>query len=207
MQRRPCILRILAAVTAFFAAACQTNQIKLESSPAGAEVELLNVEKNSYEPLGKTPYVIEGDNVIHFVHSNDLLSIRISKEGFIPEHLLLDRSSNPKVDFHTQLKPAGAALGAATDMKEVLSETANVVAAKVQDINANVEAEKFDQALAEINELLAAYPNSYYLYDIKGSVHVLRHEISQARESYRKSLTIQPNNEMTKKALSKIESE
>ena len=181
---------------------CQTSEIKLDSVPAGATVEVLNPEKQGYEEVGKTPYIMEGDSMLQMFNSKNMLSLRISKPGYVVEHVFIDKSNNPKVDLHTQLKPVA---NWQVDLKDILSEHASAVASRVQVINGNIHGRRYEDAMADIRDLLTHYPQSYFLYDMKGSVHVLRGEKLEARNSFEKSLSIFQNNGATKKALQELD--
>jgi tetratricopeptide (TPR) repeat protein len=195
-------IKISIFVMACVLAGCQTSEIKINSEPAGATVEVLNPSNQGYLVVGKTPYTVEGESSFKLFRTSNILSVRISKPGFVIEHLFIDKSNNPKVIVNTQLKSLDSwQVGPKEKEKDVLSEHASTVAAGIQNINAYIQARQFEKALSGVRELLATNPASYFLYDMKGSIHLLRGEKAEALSSFQKSLAIFPNNPATAKAV------
>jgi tetratricopeptide (TPR) repeat protein len=185
---------------------CQTSKVEIRSNPVGAQVEIYNPKTNVYEVAGNTPFEISESalQIPLSILSSNLVTIRISQEGFIPEQILLEKSGRPQIKIHANLIP--------TEVKEIVKiaddnnnhEIVNTTAQKLNELQELIAANKIDDGLRIIGDMLQQYPLSYYLWDIKGSLLLSKGDNARARKSYEKSIELNPNNLDTKILLKKI---
>ena len=184
---------------------CQTSKFRVTSKPDGANVEIYNHKTDSYEVVGKTPFENTDQKISIPVSllKSDLITIRISQPGFISEQVLLEKSGRPEMKIHANLKSVKSGY----DEKEDLSREQNIVneiAKVVVDIQTLIEEKKIPKAIEKITALVGEFPNSYYLWDLKGSLHYVNGEKGTAISSYEKSVELNPNNLDTKIILKKL---
>ena len=181
---------------------CQTNQVAITSTPSGADVEIYSEDKESYEKVGVTPLDLSesASKLPVSILYSDLLTLRISKPGFVSEQVLMEKSGRPKIKIHANLSAGEVGEGKVTNY-ELINETAQTVNL-VQKLIAE---KRWDQALTAVDGLLTTYPMAYYLWDMKGSIHLAQGSVDMAKQAYRKSMEIKPDNLDTKLMLKELE--
>ncbi len=181
----------------FLLAACQSQSLKIESEPAGADV-LVSVQGQSPRKVGVTPYVLQageqGDR-------SQPMQLMISKDGFGAESILLPPSAVGrsgsvfmKLD-HSKLPAACVNLEAALEK----------VARGVAEAQYQIKLKNLDQAERQLGQLVAEFQNVSVLHDLLGNVYYLRKEIDKALASYRRSQAIAPNNSETGRMIKRLE--
>jgi tetratricopeptide (TPR) repeat protein len=191
---------------------CQTSKVEVSSNPVGAVVEIFNPKTEVYEDAGRTPFEISESaaQIPLSIFSSNLVTIRISRQGYIPEQILLEKSGRPQIKIHANLIPVETKEvvqkndGSKEKQHDSKHEIVNLTARNLNKLQELIAANKIDDALRVISDLLERYPLSYYLWDIKGSLLISKGDESQAQKSYEKSMELNPNNLDTKILLKKI---
>jgi tetratricopeptide (TPR) repeat protein len=179
---------------------CATHRVAFRTEPPEASVRLLNQESGLYEEAGKTPLTIDGETSLPIpIRSSDVVAVMIEKEGFVPQHFLVDLAANPDVTLNVRLAEIGA-----TGREGANPKSFDEFGRRVQLINSLVAARNLQQAYGEARALSDAFATSAVAWDIRGSLEVLLNHLDMAQASYRKSLQIDPNNAETLAALAAI---
>lgn len=79
----------------------------------------------------------------------------------------------------------------------------NHLTKKIQLINSLVAGQSYDDAIKEINLLIQEYPQNYVFYDMEGSVQFIKGNHELAKESFEKSIRLNPKNKEAKLMLEK----
>lgn len=175
-------------------------KLAVKSTPEKATVSLLNPQTLAYESLGETPLELDPKSVK--VPVGEMSVLRVEKPGFVPENILLPTDRLRTTEVVLALKQNNQWLR--KDHASV-SKLAQEMARRLYSINRFTNEKKYGEALAEADALLRNYPEAPIFYDIKGSLHVLRDEKDLAKQSFRRSLELAPDNLQTRRALEKLE--
>jgi len=196
-MRKYFINSVLLLVAALVATSCSSikidkNNFQITSYPSKAKVSLYVAKTGDYIELGETPYILDEAKVKEVMESADeYFAVRISKEGHVIEHLIIDKKVNSKIKYMAKLKP----IEIWTDRtKEISSTIANKLAQKIQILNQNIFQKKFKTALLKVERLIEQYPKAHVFYDIKGSILYLQGKKGESLAAYNKSLSINPDN-------------
>lgn len=195
-------LRLLPCV--LFFSACQSHRISIVTEPVGAKISVYDDGTKTYQNLGTTPFELtdRSKQIPSSLLSSKIVAFNIQLPGYVSEHIFIDHTNNPKIDIRLKLKTAGEWIDSD---RQIYSEIAQGVTAAVLSINQFLEKKRYDDALAVTDDLVEKYPQAYILWDLKGSIHFLNNQTDQARRSYKKSLSINPKNKITQKALRQLQ--
>lgn len=195
------IIRLAIAITVWISA-CQTSRIQLTSTPSDAVVEIFNAETESYEQIGNTPFELSetSSKISSLILLSDLIAVRISKPGFNSEQVLIETSDRPEVKIHAKLSK-----GQGNVSNENQHELVNETAQTVNLVQKLIAEKRWEQAIVAVDGLLSSFPMAYYLWDMKGSIHLAQGAISEAKQAYRKSIELKPDNLDTKLMLRELE--
>ena len=188
--------------------ACQTYELKVVTNPPDAEVFILDPRTSSYSKVGTTPLAMEAGNdakIFSLIDGSDLLGLTVEKKGYVVEHFLIDRAAAPKQTLGLTLKPI-ADWTNATEVKADIDESviADRVGVQVQEVMRKVQSRDFAAAEAIIARLLEAYPRAAFLWDVRGSVALLKDDQEEAVRSFQQSLALRPENAETQSALRRL---
>jgi len=187
-------------------ASLSQNKIIIESSPREADVFLYDTELKTYQKLGKTPLNFNNSIQQKYLKENksSFIALKIEKPGFAVEHIIFDLNTRKRFSYLLELKK----IEIWTDNNQELSSIlANNIARSVQEINQLILIKDLDKALVKVEQMSSQYPKSDIFYDIKGSIYLLKGQKQRAIISFKKSLSINPDNiesESMLKALTKV---
>lgn len=159
------------------------NGKKVELGTTPLKIKVKNFSKN---------YNIEADSWIHFY---------IEAPGYAPESLLMKSPKQENIDFHAILKPLEWWGDADKNIPSIVIDR---LGKNFQIIYADIRNGNLDNAFSLIENLIKTYPNAAILYDIKGSIYILKNNIELAIASYERSLQISKDNPDTEKILNRL---
>lgn len=193
------------AVTLLIFVGCSSikKKIQIDSTPGNAKVSIFLSNTRAYKTIGKTPFKIDSDEIKKLIPDNqDYVSIRISKKGHAIEHLIIDRKLRNKISYVANLNPIDIWTDNTTELSSIV---ANKLAQKVQNINNNILRKDLPKALGKTQKLIEQYPKASVFYDMKGSILYLMGKKKESLASYAKSLSLNPDNVLSKKMIERIQ--
>jgi tetratricopeptide (TPR) repeat protein len=180
-------------------AGCATgSSLRLESEPAGAEVQAWAEGGASAKPesLGVTPLTIEKSRLP--ADRGGAIQLTLSKSGFQSQNLLIPVATLPAA---TEVRATLAKLDCSppeTHLNEIASGIANAIE--------RIYSKNYAEAEALVQNLKTRYPKIAVIYDLLGNIHYLRKEYKQALALYRKSKELDPNNARTQRMIDRLSS-
>jgi tetratricopeptide (TPR) repeat protein len=164
-------------------------------------------ETKSYQSLGKTPLSVESEllSLTSFFDA-DMVALVVRKQGFVPQSVVLDKSSNPKFTLSVNLDPLSdwGGLAQTTTAAADGSPTAEKALRSLRSIDLAIAQGKLDAAFAEAQQLQKEFPASAFVWDVLGSLHLRLGRNAAAIECYKKSLSLDPDNQKTALLLQNI---
>ncbi len=185
--------------------ACQTNALKITSKPEKATIEILNPDTETYSIVGTTPFESTNKKTMLPISllSSELVSIRISKPGFISEQILLEKKGRPKIKLHANLQEIMSS-EATIEKNNKAGKLVDNIATTVAKIQRYAAENNLKKASELTDELLKDHQTSYVLWNTKGSILLTQGKKSEAIEAYKKSLILKPDNIETRQALKEL---
>lgn len=157
------------------------SHLYLKSEPSAARVDLISPQDHSATPLGQTPLNLNKNDLTSKQISGPYL-IRLSKEGLAPKEILITSLTGIDIDVNFQLHASTSTEGT-NDLVNELFEAQNM-------------AQKGDQASAfeKLNQLQKAHPDIAAIYEMRGSMYMVRGEYATAAREFSQAVNIDPNN-------------
>lgn len=178
------------------------NQIEINSNPEKSEVSLFSTKTQSYTKLGETPLKLNISKIKKMIDKEDeFIAVKISRRGYVIEHLIIDIKVNHKINYFTSLKSVGTWSDPESEFSSLI---ANKLTQNLQSLNQKIFKKKYASALATVEQLINQYPKAHMFYDIKGSILYLQGKKAESLAVYRKSLSLNPDNVESQKMLEKI---
>jgi tetratricopeptide (TPR) repeat protein len=178
------------------------RKYRLDSQPKEAKISFYSPSSKSYVDLGKTPLELSPAQIKEIMKQNeDFVVLKITKSGYAVESLVLDLSNRYRVQYNADLKPLEQWHNKEA---EVSSIAANSLAMKIQSIYQQLVKKDLDKALQNTTNLIEQFPKAHVFYDIKGSIQYLQGKKQESMVSYKKSLSLNPDNLQAQKMLQKI---
>jgi hypothetical protein len=187
---------------------CQTYSVEIVTNPADAEVYIYDQEKATYKLAGKTPFNLNtNQKMLDLVQGADALAISIEKKGYVVERLLLDHSQAPKAAFTFNLKKIedwsmGPQVAGGKDLKP---EAIEELLRESQRVSQQIRKRDLEVAYTGIMAMISRYPQVAILWEMKGSVELLRNQKMEAVKSFKQSLALGSKSPETKVAIQKLE--
>lgn len=186
-----------ALVAATLLPACASSQLRIETSPEGAEVAWVRPGQ-SPQSLGKTPLRLSGSDAADFASRGGQL--QVAKEGFQPESILVPSSMVASgIEYRATLKPVTLP-NSCTQQANQLNEIARSVAESQQLIYRR----RYAEAETLLLSLTAKFGSVSVIHDFLGNLYYLQKDLNRAQASYRRSLEIEPGNGETRRMLDRI---
>lgn len=176
---------------------------KVLSEPSKAKVSYFESSQKTYLPLGESPVILDKKKIESLKgFGKDFLILRVQKSGYAVENLIIDTTTKNNIDYLLKLKPLESW---ANKEASSSSRLANNIARNVQNINRDILAKDLSEALKKTNKLIDQYPKANVFFDIKGSIFLLKGEENKALASFKKSLSLEPDNIETQKVIQVLE--
>jgi tetratricopeptide (TPR) repeat protein len=186
-----------AGVMLGFFAGCASPTMDVTSSPAGAKIEAVR-DSEAPRAIGNTPLTLTKDS--HPEAFQPGTELRISKEGYDPEAVLIPASSLPTQTrlnvTLTEHKLPGSCVNATETIEEVAKGVANV--GRMITKKNYVESERL------LQDLLSKHPDVATLYVLRGNVAYLEKDISGALENYKKAHDLSPDDAEINRMVTKL---
>lgn len=180
---------------------CSTNrELVVSSKEEQMTVSIITEDKANYKEIGKTPLKLN-DEKLPELKKHDLIGIRLTKPGHVTENFLISYEGRNIVKIHAAPKLIS---DWTAPNSEISSMVANKIVNGIQKINTLVRKGKYDQALKSVDQMIDNFPSAHMLYDLRGSIFILRGDKGRGIASYEKSLRINPDNQKTKSMLGKL---
>lgn len=191
--------RIVTMTLALTLGGCATYRMKVQSTPEGADVVLQSAD-GTQRRIGRTPLEVDTNDQRDLQSGSSV--IRVSKEGFLPQNILLPRLASTGGEARLNFNLSETTLPKACTAKdEAMSEVAQGVAEAANFI----QQRKLEEAAGLLQNLLTKYPTVSVLHDLQGNTLYLQQKFPQALAAYRKSNGLSPNNPRTARMIQKIE--
>jgi tetratricopeptide (TPR) repeat protein len=190
------IIYILIIVTT---QSCSTRKLfVMNSKQKKVKIEAYDFELNKFILLGYTPYKENEFDMHRNLFSKDIVHLKLSKPGHYGENFVLNFEGQSNIKINSYLVKSKI-----NKKKDQLknNDIAKNIITLTQRINNLVKKNKLNIALRETNNLIKKYPAVSILFDMQGSIHYLLGQRSRSIVSYKKSLTINPENLQTRKMM------
>ena len=182
--------------------ACTTTQLTVNSEPNGADVVIVS-DDGREDKLGQTPLNLTPEMMERFPSNNWRMSI--NKAGFVKDQLFIETKMfrelgkiSVKLTPEANWKEAYQDMNAYKYLNDVSSMSAEIQAATVKG--------DYGRAESIANSLVTRYPKLSVGWNLLGNIYYLQKRMDKAVESYQKSLSINPDDQVTKGILDRIRS-
>ena len=174
-------------------ASCQSLEIHLVTNPEGAEVSVFNPAEKGFIELGKAPLTITKELLTEKrIPIDQHLQILAKKAQYSSESILLDIGTRPKIDLAMKLdKDPSNEDNKQVEMNAFLESSIQ----KFIDVQRLVQNQRYDEAIGIVNQQLQRFPSSAQMWEMKGSLEILKKTPKLALESFDQSLKINPAND------------
>lgn len=194
----------------FFLVFLLSSCINLQSSVKSVKVEItsdvpasifLTSSLGTKETLGKTPLKF---SLKPFSDGGKWLHLEVSSPGYVPENIMLPAETTTDQTVSLKLKP----IEWWNDPKEeVSSQVINQIGYELQQIYRKIRQNDQESSLVGVEKLIAHYPFAAILYDIKGSIYILKGQKDLALASYERSLQLSGDNPEILKIINDLKKE
>lgn len=176
---------------------CASNQyIQIESDPLGADV-FLSISGQSANRLGQTPLQIPS----HQIPPGADAQISVTKGNQRSDNVFLPATSFAKsgkifVKLNENQLPLSCIQQEASMQK---------LARGIAESQAMIKNKDLIQAEQTLVSLSIEFNNISVIYDLLGNIHYIKKDLDKALFSYKKSISLNPNNPETARVIQKIE--
>lgn len=180
---------------------CTTTQMTLVSEPQGADVYVADASGRE-EKLGQTP--LEFNREILAKLPNNMWKLTIDKAGFLKDQIYIESKMFQEIGrVSIQLTPEANWKEAYQDANAY--KYLNDVSGMSAEIQAATVKGDYNRAESLATALVTRYPKLSAGWNLLGNIYYLQKRIDKALESYQKSLAINPNDQVTKRILERIQ--
>lgn len=174
------VLLTIMLTASVFTCGCASH-LYLKSEPAGAKVDLISPQSQASTPLGETPLKMTKAEITQKQVRGPYL-IRITKEGLLPKEILIASLTGLDVDVNVQLQASAST-----------ARTNNLVN-ELFDAQSLVQKGDSAAALEKLNQLQKEYPDVSAVYEMRGSIFMVRGDYNTATREFQTALNIDPQN-------------
>lgn len=166
-----------------FTALVGCGTVKIRSTPPEADVFILLPGKSEPKQLGKTPFESQ-INALSTEVNNGTIILMVQKQGFFPNHFIVPNLSGGELEIETSLKPNLNA-----DYNEI-----NKMVTLLFRAERMIKEKRFDDALKTADELSVMNENLAAAYHVKGTVYLLKNDLTKSRFEWKRAVELEPNN-------------
>ncbi len=185
---------LLMAVSLGCSALTSCGTVAIRSSPADAEISLMQPGRADPKPLGKTPFEGKLGDLGSAANSGPII-LQIKKPGYITQSLYVPNASGSRIEFDTNLKPVNP--GSFADMNKIVK--------LVLQAEREIMMKQVDEALKTASNIKAINDNIAMAWEIEGAAYFVKGDLAKAKVAWLRSLEIDPENPETTKMLSTID--
>ena len=190
---------ILLSSFIWFNLGCSSGQIRITSSPSGADVSYAEDGGNKTS-LGKTPLNIDAKILKN--STSEHIQIEVKKDGYKPEVVLVPTPLMPtEFSLSSQLQEVTLPKKC-QDISASLSQLAEGVA----ESQSFIAAKNFALAETTLLRLSNDYPSVSVVFGLLGNVYYLQKDLKRALEYYQKALSLNPDSVRTGQMVQKLKS-
>jgi len=175
---------IVFTLLALFQIGCASSTYHFTSDPDGANVYYFDPVTSKRMLLGVTPLGYQKSSI----PDKKSFVISVEKEGYSPEETPVAPNDGTKTFLHFKLKPDKNGL------KKSDFEINGVIKSLFR-AQEQIYSKKYQAAIVELDKILVDRPNLVQALIFKGTAYYLLQDLNSAIESWKKVLSIEPNNE------------
>ena len=164
------------------------GHITLKSNPTQAKVELINIRDNSASAIGETPIQIQVQDIDKKQSSGPYV-LRISKDGYAARELIFVSLTGLQLDYNFDLKRATAQV-----------ET-NKIIEGLFEAQSLAQKSEYAKAISKLDELANQFPDIAAVFEMRGSLYILRTEFAAASKDFQRALQLEPESSELKALL------
>jgi hypothetical protein len=176
----------------FLAGCASSGTVVVRTDPPDAKVFMVDIKSGQNSLLGSSPLTFKKN--IDEAKGAEVLHLRLEKEGFESKFTsvatISDETTFLDVKLSTTLSANNEVRKAFEVNRQLMNEAARLAAGK-----------RFSEALVRIEKVLEVDPKNDEAYAAKGSLMFLMKDYEGAQSAWRKSLEINPSNDVVRAAL------
>jgi tetratricopeptide (TPR) repeat protein len=161
------------------------KEIKITSTPSGAEVWVRPIGNLNFQKVGETPYVAEVKNIVDTYTKTDVFVIELRKADHQYHRYIMSDLSNADIEISTKLELQDdySLMLKVDDASQGMFEAQRLMRAK-----------NYDAAITKLDEILKKFPRLSILYELKGTALYLSKKPIEALEQYKEAFKYNPQN-------------
>lgn len=161
------------------------KEIKITSTPSGAEVWVRPLGNFNYQKVGETPYTANVKDIVDNYTKADVFAIELRKVDHQSHRYIMSDMSNADVQINTKLE---------LQDDYALMIKFDEVAQGMFEVQRLIRAKNYDLAINKLDDLLKKFPRLSILYELKGSALYLNKRPVEALELYKEAFKYNPQN-------------
>ncbi len=168
-----------------------TGSVVVRSDPSAAKVFYVDLDSGQSALIGETPLTFERNE-----HSKgrDVIQLRIEKEGF-------QSTYSAVASFQSETTFVDIKLPTILSSKAEVQQAFDASRTLLTEANRLVLAQRFSEALARVEKVIELDPRSADAFAAKGSILFLMRDFEGARDSWTRSLEMNPSQNSVREAI------
>jgi tetratricopeptide (TPR) repeat protein len=168
-----------------------TSSVVIRSEPASAKVFYLDSDTGQSALIGETP--LSFDRAEH-AKGKDVIQLRVEKEGF-------QSAYSAVASFSNQTTFVDLKLASIQNAREDIQKAFEAARTLLGEANRLVLDQRFSEALARVEKVIELDPKNAEALAAKGSILFLMKDLEGARNSWTRSLELNPSQGSVREAL------
>jgi hypothetical protein len=186
-------LRIFAVIVPALLGACSsTGSVVVRSTPLGAKVFVVSPKSGQAALIGQTPLSFSRSE--HMAKGSDVIQLRIEKDGFQARTPAVAAFGGKTTYLDVELAPLSVA-------KSEIRDSFEQVRAAMSNMNRLVHAQRYLDALSEVDRVIALDPKNAEAHAARGSVLYLMKDREGAARAWEKALELNPGYDSVRSSL------
>lgn len=169
----------------FFSFAAPANELKIDTSPEGAEIFVKKNPDDEPVKIGNSPYSGKVEDVRQKFNLGQTFFLELRKEGHEPYHILLAPISKSKIELSFKLKIS-------RDIE--LTKKFDSIANQLFEAQRLTRDKNFENALKILDEIEKEEKYLSITNEMKGGIYYLKKDFNTALSYYRKAFSINAEN-------------
>jgi tetratricopeptide (TPR) repeat protein len=185
-------LELLHLINASLLVGCaSTGSVVVRSEPPAAKVFYVDMESGQAALIGETP--LSFDRKEH-AKGKDVIQLRVEKEGF-------QSAYSAVASFSEQTTFVDLKLATVQSAKAEVQQAFNAARSLLAEANRLVLGQRFSEALSRVEKVIELDPRNAEALAAKGSILFLMKDFEGARDSWTRSLELNPSQASVREAL------
>jgi len=179
------------AVALVLVGCASTGSVVVRSEPPAAKVFFVDLDSGQSALIGETPLTFERNE-----HSKgrDVIQLRIEKEGF-------QSTYSAVASFQSETTFVDVKLPTLLNSKAEVQQAFDASRTLLVEANRLALAQRFSEALARVEKVIELDPRSADAFAAKGSILYLMRDFEGARNSWTRSLEMNPSQSSVREAI------